>query len=126
LLLLLLLLLPYRNNFPTVQSPAKPPSSTQARPTHDFFNSTLSRLLILNSDTPHTYLPLRAVPEGVPREPSLLAMPLYALRVSLSHLSFRIPELLSISQLFGFEIKFVSSDKCWRRMSMWSVYSIGG
>ncbi|RSH81440.1 hypothetical protein EHS25_006796 [Saitozyma podzolica] len=38
-------------------------------------------------------------------------MPLYALRVSLSHLSFRIPELLSISQLFGFEIKFVSSDK---------------
>ncbi|GFZ51998.1 hypothetical protein JCM24511_09769 [Saitozyma sp. JCM 24511] len=38
-------------------------------------------------------------------------MPLYALRVSLSHLSFRIPELLSISQLFGFEIKFVSADK---------------
>jgi tRNA (guanine10-N2)-methyltransferase len=35
-------------------------------------------------------------------------MPLYFLRVSLQHLSFRIPELLSIAKLFNFEIKFVS------------------
>lgn len=37
-------------------------------------------------------------------------MPRYFLRVSLEHLSFRIPELLSIGELFGFEIKFVSKD----------------
>jgi tRNA (guanine10-N2)-methyltransferase len=35
---------------------------------------------------------------------------LYFLRVSLEHLSFRIPELLSIAQLFNFEIKFVSKE----------------
>lgn len=37
-------------------------------------------------------------------------MPLYFLRISLEHLSFRIPELLSISKLFGFEIKFHCTD----------------
>ncbi|TXT16049.1 hypothetical protein VHUM_00552 [Vanrija humicola] len=37
-------------------------------------------------------------------------MPQYFLRLSLEHLSFRIPELLSIAQLFGFELKFVSED----------------
>ncbi|OCF31203.1 tRNA (guanine10-N2)-methyltransferase [Kwoniella heveanensis CBS 569] len=37
-------------------------------------------------------------------------MPLYVLRLSLEHLSFRLPSLLSISQVFGFKIKFVSED----------------
>lgn len=37
-------------------------------------------------------------------------MPLYALRVCLEHLTFRIPSFLSISQLYGFPIKFVSED----------------
>lgn len=37
-------------------------------------------------------------------------MPVYFLRVSLEHRSFRIPELLSISQLFGFELKFLSTE----------------
>ena len=38
------------------------------------------------------------------------AMPLYLLRVPLSHLTFRIPSLLSVAQLYGFEIRFVSAD----------------
>jgi tRNA (guanine10-N2)-methyltransferase len=37
-------------------------------------------------------------------------MPLYLLRVPLSHLTFRIPSLLSVAQLYGFEIRFVSTD----------------
>ena len=37
-------------------------------------------------------------------------MPLYLLRVSLEHLSFRIPSLLSVAQRFGFPIKFKSTD----------------
>lgn len=37
-------------------------------------------------------------------------MPQYFLRLSLEHLSFRIPELLSIAQLFEFELKFISED----------------
>ena len=37
-------------------------------------------------------------------------MPLYLLRVSLTHPTFRIPHLLSIAELFDFPIKFVSSD----------------
>lgn len=37
-------------------------------------------------------------------------MPLYFLRVSLEHLSFRIPELLSIAKLFEFELKILSTD----------------
>ncbi|ORY25087.1 S-adenosyl-L-methionine-dependent methyltransferase [Naematelia encephala] len=38
-------------------------------------------------------------------------MPLYILRVSLDHLTFRLPSLLSISQTFDFPIRFVSEDK---------------
>ncbi|WRT63816.1 uncharacterized protein IL334_000741 [Kwoniella shivajii] len=37
-------------------------------------------------------------------------MPLYILRLSLDHTSFRIPSLLSISQVFNFPIRFVSQD----------------
>lgn len=38
-------------------------------------------------------------------------MPLYLLRVSLDHLTFRLPSLLSIAELFDFHISFVSDDK---------------
>ena len=37
-------------------------------------------------------------------------MPLYLLRISLDHITFRIPSLLSIAQVFDFPIKFVSED----------------
>ncbi|WWD22530.1 hypothetical protein CI109_107023 [Kwoniella shandongensis] len=37
-------------------------------------------------------------------------MPLYILRISSEHHSFRIPSLLSISQVFKFPIRFVSTD----------------
>lgn len=37
-------------------------------------------------------------------------MPVYLLRIISHHLSFRIPELLSIAKLFDFEIKFLSKD----------------
>ncbi|WWC66811.1 uncharacterized protein I206_100718 [Kwoniella pini CBS 10737] len=37
-------------------------------------------------------------------------MTLYILRVSQDHLTFRIPSLLSISQLFNFPIRFISTD----------------
>lgn len=37
-------------------------------------------------------------------------MPVYALRVSLDHTTFRIPSLLSIAELYGFEIKFISEN----------------
>ena len=39
-------------------------------------------------------------------------MPLYLLRVSLDHLTFRLPSLTSIAQVLGFSITFVSEDKC--------------
>lgn len=39
-----------------------------------------------------------------------LAMPRYFLRVSLEHLSFRIPSLLSIAKQFNFDITLVSED----------------
>ncbi|AAW46119.1 hypothetical protein CNK00740 [Cryptococcus deneoformans JEC21] len=38
-------------------------------------------------------------------------MPLYALRLVIDHKTFRLPSLLSISQVFGFPIRFVSEDK---------------
>ncbi|CAD6569288.1 MAG: hypothetical protein TREMPRED_005174 [Tremellales sp. Tagirdzhanova-0007] len=38
-------------------------------------------------------------------------MPLYLLRVSLDHLTFRLPSLLSIAQVFNFPLFFVSDDK---------------
>lgn len=38
-------------------------------------------------------------------------MPLYLLRVSLDHLTFRLPSLLSIAELFDFPITFISEDK---------------
>jgi len=38
-------------------------------------------------------------------------MPLYLLRVTLDHLSFRLPSLISIAQAFDFPITFVSDDK---------------
>nr|XP_018266731.1 tRNA (guanine10-N2)-methyltransferase [Kwoniella dejecticola CBS 10117]OBR88889.1 tRNA (guanine10-N2)-methyltransferase [Kwoniella dejecticola CBS 10117] len=38
-------------------------------------------------------------------------MPRYILRISQEHLTFRIPSLLSISQLFDFSIKFISEDQ---------------
>ncbi|ODN88067.1 tRNA (guanine10-N2)-methyltransferase [Cryptococcus wingfieldii CBS 7118] len=38
-------------------------------------------------------------------------MPQYLLRMVLDHLSFRLPSLLSVSQVFGFPIRFVSEDK---------------
>ncbi|KAK6905245.1 tRNA (guanine10-N2)-methyltransferase [Kwoniella mangroviensis CBS 8886] len=38
-------------------------------------------------------------------------MPQYILRISLEHKSFRIPSLLSISQVFNFPIRFISKDK---------------
>jgi tRNA (guanine10-N2)-methyltransferase len=37
-------------------------------------------------------------------------MPRYLLRVTSTHLTFRIPNILSIGQLYGFEIKLVSED----------------
>jgi tRNA (guanine10-N2)-methyltransferase len=37
-------------------------------------------------------------------------MPVYLLRIISHHLTFRIPELLSIAKLFEFEIKFLSED----------------
>ena len=37
-------------------------------------------------------------------------MPLYILRISLDHTTFRIPSLLSIAQVFDFPIKVVSED----------------
>jgi tRNA (guanine10-N2)-methyltransferase len=37
-------------------------------------------------------------------------MPRYFLRVSLEHLSFRIPSLLSIAKQFNFDITLVSED----------------
>ena len=40
----------------------------------------------------------------------LTTMPLYLFRCSLSHDSFRIPNLLSVAQTHGFEFKFVSED----------------
>lgn len=37
-------------------------------------------------------------------------MPRYFLRVSLEHQSFRIPELMSIGELYGFKIDIVSKE----------------
>ncbi|WVR03593.1 hypothetical protein IAU60_000585 [Kwoniella sp. DSM 27419] len=37
-------------------------------------------------------------------------MPIYLLRIAQEHESFRLPSLLSVSQLFGFSIKFLSED----------------
>lgn len=37
-------------------------------------------------------------------------MPLYVLRLSMEHPTFRVPSLLSIAQVFGFPIKFISED----------------
>ena len=37
-------------------------------------------------------------------------MPFFLLRMTLTRLSFRIPSLLSIAQLYGFEIRFISED----------------
>ncbi|RXK40763.1 hypothetical protein M231_02015 [Tremella mesenterica] len=37
-------------------------------------------------------------------------MPIYLLRVSLDHLSFRLPSLISIGDLYGFSINFLSED----------------
>lgn len=37
-------------------------------------------------------------------------MTLYALRIILEHLSFRLPSLLSIAETYDFPIKFVSED----------------
>lgn len=37
-------------------------------------------------------------------------MPLYALRMCMDHATFRIPSLLSIAQVSGFPIKFISED----------------
>lgn len=37
-------------------------------------------------------------------------MPLYVLRVCMEHATFRIPSLLSVAQLYGFSIKFISED----------------
>ena len=38
-------------------------------------------------------------------------MPLYLLHVSLDHLTFRLPSLRSIAQVFNFPLTFVSDDK---------------
>lgn len=38
-------------------------------------------------------------------------MPQYFLRSSMEHLTFRIPELLSIGELFGFPVRFVTPEK---------------
>lgn len=38
-------------------------------------------------------------------------MPLYLLRVSLQHPTFRIPSLKSIADLYQFPLKFVSEDR---------------
>lgn len=38
-------------------------------------------------------------------------MPLYLLRVSLQHPTFRIPSLKSIADLYDFPLKFVSEDR---------------
>lgn len=35
---------------------------------------------------------------------------IYLLRISLHHTTFRIPELLSISKLYSFDIEFISQD----------------
>lgn len=43
----------------------------------------------------------------VSRYQQIRKMPRYFLRVSLEHLSFRIPELMSIGELFGFKIDIV-------------------
>ena len=37
-------------------------------------------------------------------------MPLFLIRMTLTRLSFRIPSLLSIADLYGFQIRFVSED----------------
>ena len=37
-------------------------------------------------------------------------MPLYLLRMSGEHLSFRLPCLLSVAKLYEFEIRFISQD----------------
>lgn len=41
---------------------------------------------------------------------NIVKMPVYLLRIISHHLTFRIPELLSIAKLFEFEIKFLSED----------------
>ncbi|WVQ80917.1 hypothetical protein IAT38_003024 [Cryptococcus sp. DSM 104549] len=38
-------------------------------------------------------------------------MPLYVFRITQEHATFRVPSLLSISQVYGFPIRFVSEDK---------------
>ncbi len=38
-------------------------------------------------------------------------MPVYFLRLALSHSTFRIPSLLSIAELYGFTITFLSEDR---------------
>lgn len=38
-------------------------------------------------------------------------MPLYLLRVSLDHLTFRLPSILSVAQVLHFPINIVSQDK---------------
>jgi tRNA (guanine10-N2)-methyltransferase len=40
----------------------------------------------------------------------LAKMPKYVLRMSMEHPTFRIPNLLSVAQTYGFPLKFISQD----------------